>query len=387
MRADLDYLNHGSFGATPRVVLDCQRQWIERLEQDPIEFLAPERSLLPKLDAVRQLVAGLVNAPHQDLAFVRNSTEGVNAVMRSFPFKPGDVVMVTSHGYNACNNAAQFAADRAGAAVVTVQLPFPISSSDQIVDAICEQWHPRTRLLLVDHVTSPTALVFPVQRLVKLAHERQARVLVDGAHAPGMIPIDLSLLDADYYTANHHKWLCGPKSSAFLYVKPELQPEVRPTVISHGTNRPAFGDTTFLAEFNWMGTYDPSPLLSLPTAIEFLSNLWPPGLSGLMQRNHELVLAGRQCLSDAFPIAIETVPAELLGSMATIPIAACGQLSPNEAQDLHDRLYRDYRIELPVLVLDNGLPCVRISAQAYNDLSQYQRLAAAISQLLACSSR
>ncbi len=219
---------------------------MEQLEQDPIEFLAPERSLLPKLEVVRELIAGLVNAQANDLVFVRNSTEGVNAVLRSFPLSPGDVILVTSHGYNACNNAARFVATRAGSEVVTVPFPFPVESEQAIVDALVTHWHPRTRLLMIDHVTSPTALVLPVERLVQLAHERGARVLVDGSHAPGMIPVDLAAIDADYYTANHHKWLCGPKSSGFLHVKPELQSEVHPTVISHGSNRDGFGPIAIL---------------------------------------------------------------------------------------------------------------------------------------------
>ncbi len=161
------------------------------------------------------------------------------------------MILVSSHGYNACNNAARFVASRTGAEVVTVPFPFPVESEQAIVDALATHWHPRTRLLMIDHVTSPTALVLPVQRLVQLAHERSARVLVDGSHAPGMIPVDLAAIDADYYTANHHKWLCGPKSSGFLHVKPELQSEVHPTVISHGSNRDGFGANRFLAEFNW----------------------------------------------------------------------------------------------------------------------------------------
>ncbi len=363
-------------------MLEAQRHWIEQLERDPIEFLAPERSLLPRLETVRELIAGFIAANASDLAFVRNSTDGVNAVLRSFPLVAGDVILVTSHGYNACNNAARFAAERAGAEVVTVPLPFPIESEQAIEDALAAHWHPRTRLLMIDHVTSPTALVLPVQRLVQLAHDRGARVLVDGSHAPGMVSVDLAAIDADYYTANHHKWWCGPKSSGFLHVKPQWQAEVHPTVISHGANRDAFGPSRFLGEFNWTGTYDPSPILSMPTAIEFLSGLYEGGLAGLMQRNRELALAGRDLLLQHLGIDQPPAPDSMIGSIASIPFAPAGSLSNQHIQQIHDRLYHKHKIELPVYPLDNGLPCLRISAQAYNDLSQYERLAKALNSLL-----
>ncbi|WP_235908637.1 aminotransferase class V-fold PLP-dependent enzyme [Roseiconus nitratireducens] len=377
LNPEIDFLNHGSFGATPRVVLEAQREFLQQLERDPISFLAPERSLLPRLDQVRALLADLVHAPDQDIAFVRNATEGVNAVLRSFPFRSGDQVLVTDHGYNACNNAARFAAERFGASVVHAEVPFPIESPDAVLQAVEEKINGRTRLLLIDHVTSPTGLVFPLAELIALAHQRGVRVLVDGAHAAGMLQVDLSQLDPDYYTANHHKWLCGPKSSAFLYVRREFQPEIRPTSISHGANRDSYGVSRFLAEFNWLGTYDPSPLLAMPRALEFLRTLVPGGIEGLMRHNRQLALSARDHLLTALGQPAPSPP-EMIGSLASVPLPIHGQNIDSKLETLRGRLAGEFRIEVPIFRLANGVACVRISAQAYNDLGQYDRLAEAL---------
>ncbi len=302
LRPDLDFLNHGSFGAAPTIVLEAQRRLQDALERDPIRFLAPERELEPKLDHVRAVLSELVVAPASDLAFVRNATDGVNAVLRSMSLDEGDEIVITNHGYNACNNAAQFAAARRGARIRVAKIPFPLAHSDQVVRAIETEFSDRTRLLLVDHVTSPTGLVFPIEKIISSAHAAGIRVLVDGAHAPGMVPLDLQTLDADYYTANHHKWLCAPKASGFLYVRGELQDEVRPTVISHAANRPRPYRSRFLAEFDWNGTFDPTPLLSVPDAIEFLGSLFHGGINELMSANRQLALEARRVLCDALQI-------------------------------------------------------------------------------------
>lgn len=377
LNPEVDFLNHGSFGAMPNVVWQAQRECIERLERDPIEYLGPERGLLPKLDEVRQRIATLVGAVSQDLAFVRNATDGVNAVLRSFPFSHGDELVVSNHGYNACNNAARFAAERAGAKVVVAEIPFPIRSPEQVIDAVKKCLTANTRLILIDHVTSPTGLVLPIKQLVDLAHERGVRVLVDGAHAPGMVPLDLNSIDADYYTANHHKWLCGPKTSGFLHVRRSLQGEVRPTVISHGANSAHLGQSEFLAEFNWIGTYDPTPLLVMPKAIEFLSGLKPGGLEQLMSDNRELALAGRSILAEALGID-PPAPAEMIGSLASMPLLALQGASRPELEAFQVRLFKQHRIEVPIFGFAGTMPCLRISAQAYNSIDQYERLASVL---------
>lgn len=382
LNPDIDFLNHGSFGATPNVVLEKQRQWIDQLERDPIEFLAPERTLLPKLDQARQVIADLVAADVRNIAFVRNATEGVNAILRSFPFAPGDEVVVTNHGYNACNNAVRFAATRSGATTKIAEIPFPLESPEQVIDAIGQSITSQTRLLLIDHVTSPTGLIFPVKDIVEFAHRHNVRVMVDGAHAPGMVSVDLGELGADYYTANHHKWLCAPKTSGFLYVAPQWQSEVRPVTISHGANTDSYGQSKFLGEFNWVGTHDPTPVLSVPAAIDFISTLHPGGLIQLYQANRSLALIGRDKILDALDLAAPA-PAQMIASLASVPIPSDGPTSTAEMKSLQRRLYDKHRIEVPVFRFNDNLHCLRISAQAYNHVDQYERLANALREELA----
>lgn len=379
----LTFLNHGSFGAAPTVVLKVQREFQDQLEADPIAFLAPERSLEPKLDYVRQCLAELLGASFDRLAFVRNATDGVNAVLRSFPWKAGDQIVVTSHGYNACTNAARFVGSQFGVEVVSADVPFPLTSETQVVEAIEHAITAKTRLLLIDHVTSPTGLVFPIQAIIDLAHRKDVRILVDGAHAPGMVPLKLDQLGADYYTANHHKWLCGPKVSGFLYVAPQWQHEVRPTVISHAANRTRPNRSRFLAEFDWTGTFDPTPLLALPTAIEFLSQLHSGGFNQLMQENGAKALTGRRMILDR--LAIDSpAPESMIGSLAAV-LLPVSQFS-RERLELLKSLYDDYRIELPVFQSPiepvSGDWILRISMQVYNELSQIEKLLDAVQSIL-----
>ncbi len=379
---EVDFFNHGSFGATPKCVLQVQRQFQDDLEREPIRFLAIERELAPKIDAVRSVVARLVNANQRDIAFVRSATDGVNAVLRSFPFHSGDEIVITNHGYNACSNAARFAAERAGVKVRTAILPFPLKHSGEIVDAITAKFSAATRLLLIDHVTSPTALILPLVEMIDEVHARGIRVLVDGAHAPGMVEVDLNGLEADYYTANHHKWLCAPKVSGFLWVRPEFQNEVRPTIISHGANRPRPGRSRFLSEFDWTGTFDPTPLLAVPAAIEFLAQLSGGedryDIRRHMRRIHELTLRGRDCLLGRLGIE-PPAPEEMLGAMVTLPLPAAANPDPARVDFLQTRLFDHYRIELPIFNEPNlNIRCLRVSVQAYNHLDQFERLADAL---------
>lgn len=378
---DVDFLNHGSFGATPTVVLQRQRQLQDALEREPIRFLAAERELVPKLDTVRRRIAQLVDVHADDIALVRNATDGVNAVMRSLAFRVRDEIVITDHGYNACNNVARFVAARSGAVIREAKIPFPINHQQEVVAAIDRQLSDRTRLLLVDHVTSSTGLIFPIQQIVELAHSRGVRALVDGAHAVGMLPIHLSQIGADYYTANHHKWLCAPKASGFLYVRPDCQSETRPTVISHGANTPRPGRTRFLAEFDWIGTYDPTPVLATESAIDFLDHLYPGGLDELQEVNHRLAVQARQQLLDRLQID-SPAPVEMIGSMASIPLPDSDAATSAAVDPLQQRLFDRHRIEVPVFRGPSGGRTLRISAQAYNQLEQYQRLAAILSDEL-----
>jgi len=371
------FLNHGSFGGCPAPVLDEQTRLREEMERRPIEWLARERDLDPKLDRAREALAAVVGGDARDLVFVPNATTAVNAVLRSAHFEAGDELVFTDHGYNACNNVVRYVCDRSGAVPVVAEVPFPLASPAEVLQAIERVLTPRTRLLLIDHVTSATGIIFPIEDIVRLCHQHGVRVLVDGAHAPGMIPLDLEALGADYYTANAHKWLCAPKGCAFLRVRSELQDEVRPTVISHGANTPHPGRSRFETEFGWPGTHDPTPYLTLPFAIDWLSAQDPRGLAGVMQRNHELALAARELLCEALGVEAPA-PAEMIGALATLPLP--DGPPPEDGLDAqHRELFEQHAIEVPIVHWPKpGKRWVRISAQLHNDLDDYRTLARAL---------
>jgi len=382
-------LNHGAFGACPRAVLELQQRLRAEMEQEPVRFFL--RRMQPLLDESRRALAALVGADPADLVFVRNATTGVNSVLRSLRFQPGDELLVTDHDYNACRNAVRFVAQRAGARVVVAALPLPVESPRQVVDAVIARVTGRTRLAVIDHVTSPTAIVFPIEELVRQLKERNVDTLVDGAHAPGMLPLDLGRIGAAYYAGNCHKWLCAPKGAGFLHVRPDQQQQqIQPAVISHGFNTPRPGHTRFQDAFDWPGTDDPTPWLCVGEAIRFLEALTGGGMEGLMRRNHKLVLQGRRTLCEALDLS-PTCPEEMVGSIAALrlpddadPAAALDAstaITPTHRWQLE--LLEQFGIQVPVYHWPTAPhKLLRISAQAYNTAAQYERLVAALRSLL-----
>jgi len=379
------FLNHGSFGACPSAVLERQAQLRRQLEAEPVQFLM--RTAPPLLDRSREQLGQFVGAPAEDLVFVRNATSAVNAVLRSIPFQPGDEILVTDHEYNACRNAVDFIAARCGCRVVVAHVPVPLAGPEAVVEAMMAHLTPRTRLAMLDHVTSPTAIAFPVEPLVRALAAQGVDALVDGAHAPGMIPLDLARLGAAYYTGNCHKWLCAPKGAAFLYVRPDRQEEIHPNVISHGLNRCRPGAPRWHDEFDWTGTDDPTPWICVGEAIAFLDGL-AGGMAALMARNHELATAARAILCNALG-AEPLAPESMLGSMAAVRLPEVPGPVPAEVAEgfefhpLQNALYAEYGIETPVLFWP-APPTVllRVSAAAYNSLAQYEYLAQAVARLL-----
>jgi isopenicillin-N epimerase len=300
-------------------------------------------------------------------------------VLRSLVFKAGDEILVTDHEYNACRNVVDFVAERSGARVVVAKVPFPVRSEEEIMGPILEAVTARTRMALVDHVTSQTALVMPMARIVRELEGRGVAVLVDAAHAPGMVPLNLGKLGASYYTGNCHKWICAPKGAALLYVRRDRQAEVRPTVISHGANSPRKDRSRFQIEFGWAGTWDPTAMLSVPKAIEYMGALRPGGWKEVMARNRELALAGRRILCEALGIEAPC-PDGMIGSIASVPIAdgktTKAPKTPLYLDPLQERLFAKWRIEVPVIPWPSPPKrLLRISAQLYNSVGDYERLA------------
>jgi isopenicillin-N epimerase len=367
------YLNHGSFGACPVFILAKQTELRLEMESEPVDFLSV--ALPQRLQATRSELARFVGADECDLVFVPNSTTAVNAVLQSVPFEAGDELLVTNHTYGACRKAVDFVAARTGAHVVVAHLPFPVRSEEEIIAAVLTCVSPQTRLALLDHVTSPTALVMPLERLVRELKDRDVDTLVDGAHAPGMISLQLAELGADYYAGNAHKWLCTPKGAGFLHVRRERQSALHPTVISHGY------PNGFQAEFDWTGTFDPTPWLCIGESLRYLDGVVPGGWPALMARNHDLVVEARAVLLQSLGLELPC-PESMLGSMASIPLPLPSPGSPAERLDFEGLRgwFRERKVETwlhpqPMLLL-------RLSAQLYNSLPQYQRLAELLQEAL-----
>jgi isopenicillin-N epimerase len=369
----IDYLNHGSFGACPKSVLAAQHALRMELEAGPTRFLG--RELESRLDSARAALARLVDAPAEELAFVPNATTGVNIVLANLELSADDELLMTDHTYNACKNALDHFAERAGAKVVIARVPFPLSSEDEVVQALEAGVSARTKLLLIDHVTSPTGLVLPVERIVKAMHARGVRVLVDGAHAPGQLPVSVRSIGADYYTGNLHKWLCTPKGSAFLHVARASERPTRPLVISHGAKVPRTDRPRFWLEHDWVGTVDPTPFLCIPHAIESLSSFLPGGLPALQERNRALALCARELLCEALGSA-EPSPRSMIGALAAVPLPDATVPPDSFFDPLQTRLYDEHHVEAVVSYFPSyPQRLLRVCAQAYNTLAQYERLA------------
>jgi isopenicillin-N epimerase len=354
------------------------------VESQPVRFFS--REMEPLMGQARERLAAFVGADPAGLVFVPNATTGVNTVLKSVDFRPGDEILVTDHIYNACNNAAAFVARKTGARVVTVDIPFPISSPEVVVERVLAGITSRTRLLLIDHVTSPTALVFPVADIIRECRSRDVEVLVDGAHAPGMLPLDLRAMGATYYTGNCHKWMCAPKGSALLYVNEGARAKVRPLTISHGANSTRTDKSLLHLEFDWTGTDDYTQLILLPSCIDFLGSVYPGGVDELMRRNHEKAIRAMEYLCEEFQ-APAPCPANMLGSMASVPVLPLGEQvkERGKARDLiEDRLFDEFRIEVPIVYWPSaGRRLVRVSAQAYNTEAEYAYLAESLKAILA----
>jgi isopenicillin-N epimerase len=290
-------------------------------------------------------------------------------VVGSLPLSPGEAVVTTDHGYNACRNILDENAIRSGAEVVVASIPFPGTSPDAVFDAVMGHVTDATRLVVVDHVTSPTGLVFPVERIIAEL-EPEVPVLVDGAHAPGMLPLELDALGASFYAGNLHKWVCAAKGSAFLWVGARHRDSIQPTVISHGWNTPREGANRLHSLFDWTGTFDPSAWLSVPSALETMAGMDVGGWPGVIAANHDLALSARNVLCERLDIS-PPAPESMIGSMVALPL-------PTKDPALADRLRTAGIVTLVSDWPSSDQQVLRVSAQRYNTLDEYQTLATAI---------
>ena len=369
------FLNHGSFGACPSAILELQSELRHEMEAEPVQFLW--RRYEERLEPSRVELAKFIGARARDLVFATNATTAINAVIRSLNLRRGDELLTTNHDYNACHNALTEIARRAGARLVVARVPFPLKHADEVIEAIVRVVTRRTRLAMIDHVTSDTALIFPIAKIIRELEARGVETLVDGAHAPGMLPLVLRKLRPAYYTGNLHKWVCAPKGAAFLWAREDKQADLQPAVISHGNNRRRRGYTAFQDRFDWAGTFDPSAWFCVGEAIRWMGKLLPGGSAELRERNQSLTVQARRILCDRLQVP-PPCPESMLGAMATIPLPERFQDRPRTGRiDTEQlRLYDKFRIEVPFNRF--GKPekrWFRISAQVYNSLAEYEYLA------------
>ncbi len=361
-----DFLNHGSFGAVPREVFAAANGWRRRVETNPDRFMVG--TLEGALRAAAGRLAAFLGASGDDVVFVDNATSGVNAVLRSLQFEPGDEILTTSHVYGAVRQTIAYVAGRSGAVPVEAELPFPAAGDDEMVDAVASRITPRTRLLVVDHIASPTALILPVARLCAMARDRGVPVLVDGAHAPGQIDLAIPGLGADWYVGNCHKWLFAPKGCAFLWARRDRQAALHPLSISHDLGK------GFASEFDWTGTRDFASWLAVTAALDFIAGI---DAERMRRHNHDLVLQAARRIAAAWRTPVGG-RAEQLGAMAAIRLPDSwqprGLLSRETARRLQSALLSKHRIDVAVTSFA-GVLWARISAQIYNAPEDYERLA------------
>ncbi len=370
---DPDWLtvNHGSYGAAPREVQAVQAAYRERLESQPLRFLHTE--LPPLLRAAAGRLAAVLGGRAEDLAFVENATQGCNAVLRSIRFERGDEIVVLDHGYPAVIKTARYIADRTGARLVEVAVPFPRPDTEALVAEFSAALTERARLVILDHITSPSALVLPIARLASLAHAAGARVLVDGAHGPGNVAVDLPATGADWYVGNCHKWLMAPKGAGLVWAAPAAQEDLHPVTISHGYGR------GFLAEFDWTGTRDPSAQLAVPAALSFVERL---GGAALMARNAALADAGAALIAQRLGVQDERAPG-MTASMRLVRLPVAGPTTLENAETIRTKLLAA-RTDAPPIAVGRAI-WIRISAHAYNELADYEHLGRILADVIANS--
>ena len=366
----ITFLNHGSFGATPRAVFEKYQWWQRELERQPVEFLG--RRFNDLMREARVALGAFVNADADDLVFVPNATTAINIVARSLRLAPGDEILTTDHEYGAMDRTWRFICRKTGAVYKQQTIPVPVTTPAEFIERFWAGVTPRTRVVFLSHITSPTALILPVKEICRRARVNGILSIIDGAHALGQLPLDLSDIGADFYTSNAHKWLCSPKGSAFLYVRREMQNLIEPLVVSWGYESEKPGASKFVDEQEWNGTRDIAAYLSVPEAIRFCAEYdW----QRVREQCHALARIAREKISSLTGIApLSPDSADWYAQMATLPLPQC------DAAQLKTRLYDEFRIEVPIVVWQNR-QFIRVSIQAYNSPADVGRLLFALERI------
>jgi len=383
---DVVYLNHGSFGPSPRVVQESRERWSRRLESQPMNFFM--REMEAALEESLATLAKFVGTSRGNLVFVENATAGMNIVAQTFALNSDDEVLLTDHEYGAVTRLWRRRARQTGARVVIQEIPLPLCSAEETAAAFFSAVTDRTKLIVISHVTSPTALILPVDEIRRLARERGIPVCIDGPHAVAMLPLDLRRLDCDFYTASCHKWLCAPFGSGFLYTSPRWQKKVEPAVISWGGSvsgrQPSWKD-----EFVWSGTRDPAAYLAVADAIQFFEQPLSDehevsALETFRSHASELLALARERIVAVTCLEPLASQASHYGSMLSFPLPIEDDLDPQQRHPIQDALWDRYRIEIPI-VHWQGRRSVRVSAHLYNTAAEIEHLAQALTELLRAS--
>lgn len=374
------FLNHGSFGATPNLVMEEQNRIRAHLESDPVRFF--EREAFDLMNEANDKLSDFLNADSDGMTFCQNATSGVNTVLRSLILNQGDEIIIPNHSYQACWNAIDFVASRWGAKVIVVDLPFRCESEEEIIEPLLGAITPRSVLAMIDTVTSPTGLRMPFEKLVSEFQSRGVDVLLDAAHGPGLVPMDLIKLDAAWVTGNCHKWLCSPKGSAFLHIREDKKKETKPLTISHGHNADLSPQEKFRFEFDWQGTRDPSAILCIPKSIEVLQSMVSGGFDEIIEHNNTLALNARNLLCESLGTNPPT-PNSMISAMATIDLPGTYSGGADIMGDpLHNRLLDEFDIQVPVFPWPHHkMRYIRISAYLYNTIEEYEYLAKTLQEI------
>tara|TARA_R110002072_G_scaffold42064_1_gene117322 strand:+ start:28222 stop:29454 length:1233 start_codon:yes stop_codon:yes gene_type:complete len=382
VRQGLTQINNGSYGLTPQVVREAQMEFVRRLEGDPVRFFKAD--LEHYSDDTRKALAEFVNVQPTDLALVSNGTVAVATVLNNIELSPGDEILITDHEYAATLNELSKVCRTTGAVVTTAKIPFPQITPEQVVESIVAQITDRTKLIIVSHIASASALVMPAKEIVQLAKARGIDIFLDGAHTPGQIDLDIGDLDPTWYAASCHKWLACPKGSAFIYTSPNRQDGFKPMILSCREQDERHDRRAFLNDFDYVGTNDYTGNLVVPVAIAHMGAQLPGGWDQLRQRNHDLVIEGANLICDRLGIE-QSVPHSLIGTMVGIPLPGVCQVNEPSmpggvmGEALWDRLYLKQAIQVPIWELTGVHPKImRISAQLYNTIADYERLADAL---------
>ncbi len=371
LRPDIVFLNHGSFGACPRPVFEAYQNWQLELERQPVEFLGRKFNVL--MQQAREALGAYVGAAANNLVYVPNATVGLNMIARSLSLEPGQEVLTTDHEYGALDRAWRFICNKRGARYVRQPLPLPVESAEQVVETIWAGVTEHTQVLFLSHITSPTALILPLAELLRRARDAGIITVVDGAHAPGQIPLDLTTLGADFYAGNCHKWLMAPKGAGFVYARPEMQSLLEPLVVSWGWQSRSPGPSRFIDEQEYQGTRDIAAYLAVPAAIKFMAEHdWPNVRTRCNQLLHT---ACREitALTQLDPISPDDPI--WFAQMAAFPLPSC------DGEALQKRLYDEFNIEIPIITW-NGKSLIRLSVQGYNTPADIDKLLEALIILL-----